>query len=274
MSAPSADRRTLVSPNALDPTIADSARAPMSYPCYSFVVPVYNEAETLPEFARQLADVMSRLDGDAEVLLVDDGSTDESPAIIRRICDDDVRIRALWLSRNFGHQIAITAGLDHARGDAIVVMDADLQDPPDVVLEMAQQWRAGYRVVYAVRDDRVGDSPVKRVTAKWFYRALNRLTDVQIPLDTGDFRLVDRVALDAVLRMPEHRRFLRGMFAWVGFDQTGVRYVRPARFAGSTKFSFRKMLSFAAVKKRVRLFTRIVRQKKIGQQNTLRQFCR
>lgn len=240
------DGRTLVSRDVLDPTIADSACVPVSHPCYSFVVPIYNEAETLPEFARQLVDLMSRLDGDAEVILVDDGSTDQSAAIMRRICDDDDRVRALRLSRNFGHQIAITAGLDHARGDAIVVMDADLQDPPDVVLEMAQQWRAGYSVVYAVRDDRSGDSAVKRVTAKWFYRVLNRLTDVQIPLDTGDFRLVDRAALDAVLRMPEHRRYLRGMFAWVGFAQTGVRYVRPARFAGSTKFSFRKMLSFAA----------------------------
>jgi len=218
----------------------------MTHPCYSFVVPIFNEAESLPELARQLADVMSRLDGDAEVLLVDDGSTDDSAQVMRRICDDDNRVRALRLSRNFGHQVAITAGLDHARGDAIVIMDADLQDPPEVVLEMARQWRAGFSVVYAIRDERAGDGLIKRVTAKWFYRVLNRLTDVKIPLDTGDFRLVDRAALDAVLRMREHRRFLRGIFSWVGFDQTGVRYVRPARFAGSTKFSFRRMLSFAA----------------------------
>ena len=218
----------------------------MTHPCYSFVVPVYNEAESLPELARQLADVMTRLDGDAEVLLVDDGSTDESAEVMRRICDDDERVHVLRLSRNFGHQIAITAGLDHARGDAVVIMDGDLQDPPEVVLEMARQWRAGFSIVYAIRDERASDGPIKRVTAKWFYRVLNRLTDVEIPLDTGDFRLVDRAALDAVLRMREHRRFLRGMFSWIGFDQTGVRYVRPARFAGSTKFSFRRMMTFAA----------------------------
>lgn len=217
----------------------------MTAPEYSFVIPVHNEAESLPELARQLTDVMAQLDGSAEVVLVDDGSTDGSFEIMRELHEHDARFRVLRLSRNFGHQIAITAGLDHADGNAIVIMDADLQDPPEVVLEMAQRWRDGYSVVYAVRDRRSGEGLVKRVTAKWFYRLLDRFTDTPIPLDAGDFRLVDRQALTAIRSMREHNRYLRGMFAWVGFDQTGVRYVRPARYAGTTKFSMRKMASFA-----------------------------
>jgi len=217
----------------------------MTAPEYSFVIPVHNEVETLPELARQLTDVMARLDGSAEVVLVDDGSTDGSFEIMRGLHEHDDRFRVLRLSRNFGHQIAITAGLDHVDGNAIVVMDADLQDPPEVVLEMAQRWRDGYSVVYAVRDSRSGEGVVKRLTAKWFYRLLDRVTDTPIPLDAGDFRLIDRQALTAVRSMREHNRYLRGMFAWVGFDQTGVRYVRPARVAGTTKFSMRKMTTFA-----------------------------
>jgi dolichol-phosphate mannosyltransferase len=215
-------------------------------PRYSFVVPVHDEAETLPELAHQLVALMRALDGEAEVLFVDDGSTDGSFEIMRGLHEGDSRFRVLRLSRNFGHQIAITAGLDHAAGDAVVIMDADLQDPPEVVLEMVERWREGYAVVYAVREVRSGEGRTKRLTAKWFYRVLDRLTDVRIPLDTGDFRLVDRKAVDAVRDMREHRRYLRGMFAWVGFDQTGVKYVRRARHAGSTKFSFRRMVSFAA----------------------------
>lgn len=218
----------------------------MNHPAYSFVVPVHDEAETLPELASRLSELMTRLDGPAEVLLVDDGSTDGSFELMRRIHADDPRFRVVRLSRNFGHQIAITAGLDHAAGDAVVVMDADLQDPPEVVLEMAKRWREGYAVVYAVRDRRSGEGPLKRMTARWYYRLLGRLTDVPIPFDTGDFRLVDRKAVDAVRNMREHSRYLRGMFAWVGFDQTGVHYERPPRFAGATKFSFRKMRRFAA----------------------------
>jgi dolichol-phosphate mannosyltransferase len=218
----------------------------MDRPRYSFVIPVHDESETLDELARCLRELFESLDGPAEVVLVDDGSTDDSFEIMGRLREADPRFSVLRLSRNFGHQIAITAGIDHARGDAVVIMDADLQDPPEVVLEMIERWKEGYSVVYGVRDDRGGEGRIKRVTAKGFYRVLDHLTDIPIPLDTGDFRLVDRRAIDVVRSMPEHRRYLRGMFAWVGFDQTGVRYSRPARFAGTTKFSLPRMLSFAA----------------------------
>lgn len=212
---------------------------------YSFVIPIHDEAETLEELARRLIAVMAQLDGPAEVVLVDDGSRDDSVNIVRSLHDRDPRFKLLRLSRNFGHQIAITAGLDHASGDAVITMDADLQDPPEVVLEMARLWREGYHVVYGVRESRESDSLVKRTTASWFYKVLGRLSEVPIPRDTADFRLVDRRALDAVQRMPEHRRYLRGMFAWIGFNQIGVTYVRPVRFAGTTKFSFRRMFHFA-----------------------------
>jgi dolichol-phosphate mannosyltransferase len=178
-------------------------------------------------------------------VLVDDGSTDDSYERMVALHGRDSRFKALRLSRNFGHQQAITAGLEHARGRAIVIMDGDLQDPPEVVIELARQWREGYQVVYAVRDSREGESRTKLATAKWFYRLLDRLSDVEMPPDAGDFRLVDRRVLDAVLAMPERRRYLRGMFAWVGYDQTGVHYTRSARQAGKTKFSLRKMLAFA-----------------------------
>ena len=157
----------------------------------------------------------------------------------------DARFRVLRLTRNFGHQIAITAGLDHARGNAAIVMDADLQDPPEVALELAKKWREGYQVVYAVRDERVGESKTKLATARWFYRLMGRMSEVPIPTDAGDFRLVDRRRVDAVLAMREHRRYMRGMFAWVGYDQTGVHYSRAARHAGRTKFPMRKMFRFA-----------------------------
>jgi dolichol-phosphate mannosyltransferase len=218
----------------------------MQHPRYSIVIPVHNEAEVLGELFRHLQDLMERLDGETEVVLVDDGSTDGSFELMRDQQERDARYRVLRLSRNFGHQLAITAGLDHADGDAVVIMDADLQDPPEVVLEMARRWHEGYTVVYGVRERRAEEGPAKRLTASWFYRLLNRITDLPIPLDTGDFRLVDRTALDVVRGMREQHRYLRGMFAWLGFDQTGVRYVRPARQAGTTKFSFRRMLNFAA----------------------------
>jgi glycosyltransferase involved in cell wall biosynthesis len=214
-------------------------------PDYSFVIPVLNERETLPELHRRLDAVMAQLDGPAEVVLVDDGSTDGSFAVMEEIHARDPRVKALRLSRNFGHQIALTAGLDHALGKAVVIMDGDLQDPPEVVLELARRWREGYDVVYAIRDERDGESRVKLATARWFYRLMGRMSEVPIPVDAGDFRLVDRRAVDAVASMREHSRYLRGMFAWVGYDQTGVRYSRSARYAGRTKFPLRKMLSFA-----------------------------
>jgi dolichol-phosphate mannosyltransferase len=214
-------------------------------PEYSFVIPVFNERETLPELYRRLALVMEQLDGPAEIVLVDDGSTDGSFALIKELHARDPRVKAVRLSRNFGHQIALTAGLDHALGNAVIIMDGDLQDPPEVALELALRWRDGYDVVYAVRDERDGESRMKLATARWFYRLMGRMSEVPIPVDAGDFRLVDRRAVDAVSSMREHSRYLRGMFAWVGYDQTGVRYSRAARHAGRTKFPLRRMLSFA-----------------------------
>jgi polyisoprenyl-phosphate glycosyltransferase len=214
-------------------------------PEYSFVIPVYNERENLSELHRRLSAVMDRLDGTAEVVLVDDRSTDGSFDVMASLAEQDARVRVIRLSRNFGHQIAITAGLDHARGNATIVMDADLQDPPEVALELAKRWREGFEVVYAVRDDRAGETRAKLLTASWFYRLLGRLTEFDIPAEVGDFRLVDRRALEAMGPMREHRRYLRGMFAWVGFNQTGVHYSREPRHAGVTKYPFRKMLRFA-----------------------------
>lgn len=215
-------------------------------PTYSFVVPVLNEEESLPALKERLTSIMGSLDGPCEAVLVDDGSTDRSFELMKGFHEDDPRFITVRLSRNFGHQMAITAGLDHATGDAMIIMDADLQDPPEVALALAEQWRAGNQVVYAVRESREGETGVKVSTARWFYRVMGRMSEVEIPVDAGDFRLVDRRVVDVVRAMPEHRRYLRGMFAWVGYDQVGVRYVREARNAGVTKFSMRKMLSFAA----------------------------
>lgn len=214
-------------------------------PDYSFVIPVLNERETLPELYRRLTAVMAQLDGPAEIVFVDDGSTDGSFAVVEELHMRDPRVRAVRLSRNFGHQVALTAGIDHANGNAVILMDADLQDPPEVVLEMARRWREGYDVVYAVRDSREGESRLKLATAKWFYRALARMSATPLAVDAGDFRLVDRRAIDAVMSMREHARYLRGMFAWVGYDQTGVHYSRSPRYAGRTKFPLRRMLAFA-----------------------------
>jgi dolichol-phosphate mannosyltransferase len=216
-----------------------------SPPEYSFVIPVLNERDTLPELYRRLAPVLDALDGPAEVVLVDDGSTDGSYGIMLGLQQRDARIKVLRLSRNFGHQIAITAGLDHAQGNAVIIMDADLQDPPEVALELAKKWRDGFQMVYAVRDDRAGESRTKLATARWFYRIMGRMSEVPVPHDAGDFRLVDRKALSSVLSMREHRRYMRGMFAWVGYDQVGVRYAREARHAGTTKYPLRRMLTFA-----------------------------
>jgi glycosyltransferase involved in cell wall biosynthesis len=217
----------------------------LEQPVYSLVIPIFNEEECLPELEDRLHSLMDRLDASAEVVLVDDGSSDSSYEQIASLCQRDRRFRAIQLSRNFGHQLAITAGLDHARGDAVVVMDADLQDPPEVVLEMAERWRDGCDVVHAVRDEREGESAFKRVTASWFYRLLARIGDVRVPANSGDFRLVDRKALDAFRQMRESNRYVRGMFGWVGFQQCTVTYTRPPRFAGTSKYPLRKMIRFA-----------------------------
>lgn len=212
---------------------------------YSIVVPVYNEQEVLPHLHRELASLLDRLDGDGEVILVDDGSSDNSYAVLVEMRRRDERFRVVRLSRNFGHQIAITAGMDVAEGDAVVLIDADLQDPPDVVLEMAERWHEGYEVVYGVRQERNGDSWFKKRTAALFYRFLRRLTDVEIPVDTADFRLIDRRAVETFKAMRESNRYVRGMFAWMGFKQIGVPYVRSPRRAGSTHYPFKKMFKLA-----------------------------
>jgi glycosyltransferase involved in cell wall biosynthesis len=217
----------------------------VSDPTYSFVIPVYNEEETLPELKRRLVDLLGRMDGTTEVVLVDDGSTDGSWALISDMVDRDQRFKAVGFSRNFGHQVAITAGMDFASGAAVVVMDADLQDPPEVVLEMATRWREGFDVIYAIREERTGETRFKEYTAAAFYRLFRRMTDIAIPVDVGDFRLVDRRALEAFKAMRESNRYVRGMFSWIGFRQVGVPYTRAGRYAGSTKYPLRKMLKFA-----------------------------
>lgn len=217
----------------------------MTDPVYSFVIPVFNEEETLPELEQRLGDLLVNMDGTAEVVFVDDGSTDGSWPLIRGIVEQDSRFRAISFSRNFGHQVAITAGLDQAAGAAVIVMDADLQDPPEAVLEMAARWREGFDIVYAVREERSGETQFKQFTAAAFYRLFRRLTDIEIPLDVGDFRLVDRRALVAFRSMRESNRYVRGMFSWIGFRQVGVHYRRAPRYAGTTKYPLRKMLKFA-----------------------------
>jgi glycosyltransferase involved in cell wall biosynthesis len=214
-------------------------------PEYSLVVPVYNEDEALPELVRRLGLLLERLDGDSEVILVDDGSTDRSYELALEAREADPRFKVLRLSRNFGHQIAITAGMDVAAGNAVIIMDADLQDPPELVLDMAARWREGFDVVYAIREERAGETRFKRTTAAAFYRLFGRMAEVRVPLDVGDFRLVDRRALDAFRTMRERNRYVRGMFGWIGFRQVGVPFHRAERFAGSTKYPAAKMIKFA-----------------------------
>lgn len=212
----------------------------------SIVAPVYNEEAVLPELYRRVKAVMDGLGEQWELILVDDGSRDNSAAVIAQLNDQDPRVKGISFSRNFGFQIAATAALDHARGDAVILTDADLQDPPEVYGEMLARWREGYDVVYGIRASREGETWFKLFTAKLFYRLIYRITSINIPLDTGDFRLVDRRVVEAIRHMPERNRFLRGMVPWVGYRQIGVEYNRQARFAGESKFgSVRKMLPFA-----------------------------
>ena len=228
------------------PRVDNGSVSTPSRPEYSLVVPVYDEAETIPELVRRLGDLVGKLDGDAEVILVDDGSSDGSYELMRAAREADPRFKLIRLSRNFGHQVAVTAGLDVAAGNAVIVMDADLQDPPEVALELAARWRDGYEVVYAVREGREGDTAFKRATASLFYRVFRRISDVDVPLDVGDFRLVDRRALDAFRSMRESNRYVRGMFSWIGYRQVGVPFRREERNAGETKYPLRKMLKFAS----------------------------
>lgn len=212
----------------------------------SLVVPCFNEEEVIEETHRRLVALAESESTYAfEFLFVDDGSRDNTPQLLHRIVAADPRAQALFFSRNFGHQLAVTAGIDEARGDAVVLLDADLQDPPEVVAEMLAKWRDGWQVVYGVRAEREGESHFKLLTAHLFYRVLNYLSDTPIPLDTGDFRLMDRRVVEVLRNMPERDRFVRGMVSWVGFRQLALPYRRVARFAGTSKYPLRKMIRFA-----------------------------
>jgi len=214
-------------------------------PTFTIIAPVYNEAESLPVLYQRVKEVMEPTGEPWELMLIDDGSKDGSTDMIRSLAKQDERVRPIIFARNFGHQIAVTAGLDYSRGQAVVIIDSDLQDPPEVILDLIAKWREGFEVVYAVRAEREGETWFKTFTASLFYRLIYQITDVKIPLDTGDFRLMDRKVVNVMNSMREKHRFLRGMSAWVGFKQTGVPYKRAARFAGSTKYPFRKMFRLA-----------------------------
>ncbi len=212
---------------------------------YSIVAPIYNEIEIIDEFCKRINAVMDATGETWELVLVSDGSTDGSTERIRELAAADEHIRPVIFARNFGHQIAVTAGLDYTRGEAVTIIDADLQDPPEVILDLIEKWKEGYQVVYAVRSEREGESWFKKFTASLFYRIIYKITDVEIPLDTGDFRLLDRKVVDVMNSMREKHRFLRGMSSWIGYKQIGVEYKRAARFAGETKYPFKKMLQLA-----------------------------
>jgi polyisoprenyl-phosphate glycosyltransferase len=211
----------------------------------SVVVPCMNEAEVLPETHQGLTTVLTQAAVDFEIVYVDDGSTDSTFDLLSELQAQNAQVRVVRFARNFGHQVAITAGLEHASGDAVAIIDADLQDPPEVILEFLVKWLDGYDVVYGVRTEREGETAFKLWTAKYFYRLIGHLSETHIPLDTGDFRLMDRRVVDALLSMPERDRFVRGMVSWLGFSQVAVPYRRAARAAGHTKFSLFKMARFA-----------------------------
>jgi dolichol-phosphate mannosyltransferase len=221
------------------------AKKPDPTPVFSIVAPVFNEIGSVEEFYKTIVSVLSSIKQPWELMLVDDGSTDGSTNKIRELAIQDPHVKPIIFARNFGHQIAVTAGLDYSSGDAVVIIDADLQDPPSVILDLIAKWKEGFEVVYAVRRKREGESWFKLFTASVFYRLIFIITDVKIPLDTGDFRLIDRKVVNVMGQMRERHRFLRGMAAWVGFRQVGVEYDRKERFAGSTKYPFSKMFKLA-----------------------------
>jgi polyisoprenyl-phosphate glycosyltransferase len=223
--------------------VHDQANDTRTLELLSVVAPVYNEEGTVEEFYSRVCSALEGLP--FELVLVDDGSTDGSPIALHHLAETDPRVRVVFLSRNFGHQTALTAGLDHARGDAVVMLDGDLQDPPELIVRMLDHWRAGCDVVYAVREEREGESRFKLATARWFYRLFDKLAQVELQHNSGDFRLLDRRALDSLLSMRERNRFLRGMTVWVGYRQAAVPYRRDPRYAGETKYTISKMLRFS-----------------------------
>ncbi|MDD4803003.1 MAG: glycosyltransferase family 2 protein [Syntrophomonas sp.] len=212
---------------------------------YTIIIPVYNEEAVIHETYRRLSRVMESVGETYELLFINDGSDDRTAQLIDELAGKDQRIKLLDFSRNFGHQIAITAGMDYARGDAVIIIDADLQDPPELIPQMIAKWKEGYEVVYAKRSHRKGETLFKKWTAACFYRLMSILTEVKIPLDTGDFRLMDRKVCDAMQTIREKNRFVRGLVSWVGFRQIAVEYIREERYAGETKYPFKKMLRFS-----------------------------
>jgi glycosyltransferase involved in cell wall biosynthesis len=211
---------------------------------YSIVIPVYNEEETVPELVRRVRAVIGTLDAPADVILVDDGSRDGTMELLRNAHREDARFKVVSFSRNFGHQTAISAGIDHARGDAVILMDGDLQDPPEVIPDFVAKWKEGYDVVYAVRTKRK-ENVLKRAAYAVFYRMLRKLSYLDIPLDSGDFCLMDRKVAETLRRLPERNRFVRGLRTWAGFRQTGLAYERDRRFAGQPKYTLRKLFGLA-----------------------------
>lgn len=214
-------------------------------PLLSVVVPVFNEDRVLPEFHRRLAAVLDAIEGTSEIIYVNDGSSDRTPSLLRTLHEEDPRVALVDLSRNFGKEIALTAGLDHSHGKAVVVIDSDLQDPPELIPELMARWSEGFDVVYATRISRAGETFLRRFTARFFYRTIRYLSRVEIPSDTGDFRLLSRRAVDALGQLREQHRFMKGLFAWIGYPQTSISYHRDPRFAGASKWNYRKLWDFA-----------------------------
>jgi dolichol-phosphate mannosyltransferase len=215
-------------------------------PTYTIIAPIYNEIDNLQTLHQRVSEIMDGTGESWEFVMVDDGSSDGSTEAILELGAKDPKVVPVIFARNFGHQIAVTAGLDYSRGDAVVIIDADLQDPPEVILRLIEKWKEGYEVVYAVRSKRIGESWFKLFSAAAFYRLIQRITDVNLPMDTGDFRLLDRKVVQVLNGMREKHRFLRGMSVWVGFRQTGVEYERAERYAGETKYPLKKMLRLAS----------------------------
>lgn len=229
----------------MDAPTSGTAAAPSALPQLSVVVPVFNERAVLPELLQRLVAVLEASSPEYEVVFVDDGSADESPAILLDAADRNPRFRVLRFSRNFGHQAAVTAGIEHARGRAVVIIDADLQDPPEVIPELVAKWREGYEVVSAVRTERPGESALRLFLIRTFYQLLRRIASVDMTPDVGDFRLLDRRVADALNRLPERNRYVRGLIRWLGFRHTEVPYKRAERFAGETKYPYTKLVRLA-----------------------------
>lgn len=217
----------------------------MNNPLLSIIIPVYNEEQNIEMLHTRLLSSLEKITSDFEILWVNDNSSDQTLSLIKKLAAEDPRNRFISMSRNFGHQRAITAGIDKCKGKAAVIMDGDLQDPPELILELWAKYQQGYKVVYAQRRARKGESWFKKQTAEWFYKILKKTANVAIPLDTGDFRLIDRRIIDHLKEMPEQDKFIRGQIAWIGFKQTSVMYDRDERESGSSKFSLFKMLHFA-----------------------------